>query len=362
MKPRVAISIGMSLMLTPVGWEISSNWISTIPVAVAASGKVFNGQIIQIQGNVQLKRSPNRVIRPKTGTRVYPGDELLAANGAQALVQCADLTTWLVRAGESQLNSCPNATEQAQCSPGLYKCPHRGDDLAWTDGIPYIISPRRTALLNNKPTLRWHPVPGAKSYTVSVEGENVNWKTQVTNSQVVYSGEQPLKPGGRYMLTVVADTGASSVDEPVQPGGINFGLLDEAQAQQVQAQAKQITQQTWTDQAKALALANLYTENGLIADAIATLEKLVNNGVQTAPIYRTLGDLYLKYLVLVPQANVYYSKAIELVDAEDVEERTAAQDGLEQVQQALANQDRSNPHNQNKDVLPERLYDQKKGL
>ncbi|HAA30899.1 MAG TPA: hypothetical protein DCE56_28375 [Cyanobacteria bacterium UBA8553] len=91
--------------------------------------------------------------------------------------------------------------------------------------------------------------------------------------------------------------------------------------------------------AKALALANLYTENGLIADAIATLEKLLNNGVQTAPIYRTLGDLYLKYLLLVPQANVYYSKAVELVDAEDVEEQKAAQDGLKQVQKALADHD-----------------------
>lgn len=339
MTPRVAISIGLSLMLTTAGWEISSNWMSMIPVAVAASEKVFNGQIIQIQGNVQLMRSPGQVIRPKTGTRLYPGDKLLIAKGAQVLIQCTDLTTRLVRAGENQLNSCPNNTEQAECSPGTYRCPHRGDQIAWTDGIPYIISPRRTALLNDKPTLRWNPVSGAKSYTVSVEGENVNWKTQVTDTQVVYSGEPPLKPGGRYLLTVVADTGASSVDEPVQPGGLNFGLLDQTQAQRVQAQAKQITQQTWTDQAKALALANLYTENGLIADAIATLEKLVNNGVQTAPIYRTLGDLYLKYLGLVPQAHVYYSKAVELVDSEDVEEQKAAQDGLEQVQKALENQD-----------------------
>lgn len=339
MKPRVAISIGMSLMLATVSWEIGSTWRSMIPVAVAVSERVFNGQIIQIQGNVQLMRSPGQVIRPKTGTRLYPGDKLLTANGAQVLIQCTDLTTRSVQAGENQLNSCPNATEQAECTPGTYKCPHRGDRIAWTDGIPYIINPRRTALLNDKPTLRWNPVPGAKSYTVSVEGENVNWKTQVSDTQVVYSGEQPLKPGGRYLLTVVADTGASSVDEPVKPGGLNFGLLDETQAQRVQAQAKQITQQTWTDQAKALALANLYTENGLIADAIATLEKLVDNGAQTAPIYRTLGDLYLKYLVLVPQAHVYYSKAVELVDPEDIEERTAAQDGLEKVQKALENQD-----------------------
>jgi hypothetical protein len=337
MKPRVAISVSLSLMLVTVGWDVGNDQRLIMPVAGAASSTVSNGQIIQIQGDVQLKRSLGRVIHPTTGTRLYPGDELLAANGGQVLVQCADSTIHSINAGETRLNRCPDAAKRVECTPGTYKCPHRGDDIAWTDAIPYIISPRRTALLNAQPMLRWNSVPGAKSYTVNVEGEGVNWTTQVNATQVIYSGQPPLKPGGRYLLSVVADTGATSVDEPVRPGGLNFSLLDANQAQLVQAEAEKIAQQNWTDPAKALALANLYTENGLIADAIAMLEKLVAGGVQTAPIYRTLGDLYLNHLLLVPQASQYYSKAVELANPEDIEERTAAQDALERVQQALGN-------------------------
>lgn len=335
MKPQVVLSITL-LMLTTMNVEIDHNSRSLISEAAAISGQVSNGQIIQIEGNVQLKRTSTNTIRPTVGTRLYPGDELIAAKGAQAIVQCNDLSTKIVKAGQNQANGgCPNPTEAAQCSPGTYKCPHRGD-IAWTEGIPYIISPRRTALLNKQPTLRWNAVPGAKSYTVSVEGDNVNWTKQVSETQLVYPSEQPLQPGGRYLLTIVADTGATSVQEPVKPGGLNFSLLDATQSQQIQAQIQQISQQKWTEQAKALALANLYTENGLIADGIAILEKLVNNGTQTAPIYRSLGDLYFKYLLLLPQAATYYSKAVELANPEDIQERTAAQASLQQIQQTLA--------------------------
>lgn len=337
MKPRVAISVCLSLMLVTIGWEIGSQQASIIPKAVAVSSKVSNGQIIQIRGNVQLKRSPGRIIRATTGTRLYLGDTLQAANGGQALILCADSTIQSVNPGEERSNSCPDATKQVECTEGTYKCPHRGDEIAWTDEIPYIISPRRTAILDDKPMLRWNPVPGAKSYTVNVEGEGVNWTTQVSATQIVYSGQPPLKPGSHYRLSVVADTGASSVDEPVSPGGLNFKRLDTDRAKLVQVAAAKIAQQKWTDEAKALALANLYTKNGLIADAIATLEKLINSGVQTAPIYRTLGELYLDYLGLVPQASVYYSKAVNLIDTKDVEEQTAVQEGLARVQQSLKN-------------------------
>lgn len=341
MKSRVEISVCLTLMLVTIGWDVASQRGSIIPVAAAVSNQISNGQILQIRGNVQLKRSPGRVIHATTGTRLYQGDKLLAATGGQALIQCADSTIQSVNPGEERSNSCPDATPKAECTPGTYKCPHRGDEIAWTEGIPYIISPRRTAILEDKPMLRWNSVPGAKRYTVNVEGDGVNWTKQVSATQVVYSGQPPLKPGSHYLLSVMADTGASSVDEPVRPGGLHFSRLDANQSKRVQVAANQIAQQKWTNQAKALALANLYTENGLIADAIATLEKLVEGGTQTAPIYRTLGDLYLNYLVLVPQASTYYSKAVQLLDPEDVEERTAAQAGLERVQQALGNRDKS---------------------
>jgi hypothetical protein len=59
--------------------------------------------------------------------------------------------------------------------------------------IPYIISPRCTLVLNPLPMLRWNGVPGASRYTVSLIGdEDVLWETDVSETEVVYSGEPAL--------------------------------------------------------------------------------------------------------------------------------------------------------------------------
>ncbi|HBB32719.1 MAG TPA: hypothetical protein DDZ80_22065 [Cyanobacteria bacterium UBA8803] len=300
--------------------------------------KLANGQILQINGNVQIQRS-ERIIHPQTGTLIYPEDKLLTANGAQVLVQCADLSTHSISPGKNQTNSCPSATEQTECSPGTYKCPHRGNDIAWREGIPYIISPRRTAILTDKPILHWQPVPGAKLYTVSLKGEGVNWTTQVSDTRIVYPGEPPLQGGVHYTLIVEADTGVSSLDEPVRPGGLNFSVLDQPQAQRLCDQAAQIAQQPWNELAKTLALINLYGANDLHAEAIATLETLVATGTNLAPIYHQLGDRYFYYLGLIPPAKDYYLKAIALADPDDLEDQTQLQDSLGQVQVALGNKD-----------------------
>ena len=294
---------------------------------------ISNGQIIQTTGDVQIQRD-GRILHPKTGTTIYPGDKLLTDNGAQVIIQCANLSTQSISADKNQANTCPSETEQT-CTPGTYKCPHRGE-ITWKNDIPYIISPRRTAILNDKPILRWNPVPGAKVYTVNVEGKDVKWTTQVSDTQVIYPGELLLKPGTPYLLTVEADTGVSSLDEPVSVGGINFTLLEAQKAQEIRTQAAQIAQESWSEAAKAIAVANLYSKNSLNGDAIATLE---SSGIQTAPIYRQIGDRYFHYIALIPQAKEYYTKAIEIADSDDIEEQTQIQYSLGKVEVALGNKD-----------------------
>ncbi|HBL12896.1 MAG TPA: hypothetical protein DD379_16170 [Cyanobacteria bacterium UBA11162] len=344
MKHIFSISLGLSLIITSVGWLLSSNRDSLTPVVAAVSNPIANGQIIQISGEVQLERSQRRVIRPTIGTRVYPGDKLLTASGAQVVVQCADLSIQSVPSGQNRLNGCPQATEQAECNPKLVDCPHRGDKTAWNNNaIPYLISPRRTYLLNDQPLLRWNAVAGATVYTVTIEEDRKPfWQTTLSDTEVIYPGTPALKPGANYSLIVQTDTGVSSIqEEQIEPGipYYRFSLLDEAQAQPIQATLEQIRQQELTDSAKALVIAQVYLKNDLISEAIETLEKVVKSGVQSAPIYRTLGELYWNYLELEPQAKDYYSKAVELADSEDIEEKTAAQNGLGQVEAALGNND-----------------------
>ncbi|MFP4101723.1 tetratricopeptide repeat protein [Coleofasciculus sp.] len=299
------------------------------------SQPLTNGQILQITGNVQIQRSGRR-IEPQIGTDIYPEDQLSIANASEVILQCADLSSQTLSPGNNRLNPCPAATEQTECTPGTYKCPHRGD-IAWNNRIPYIITPRRTAILTDKPLLHWNGLPDANSYTVTLEGEGIEWTTQVSDTQITYPGEPPLQPGGHYLLIIEADTGESSLDEPPLPGGLNFSRLDEQQAQQIQTQATQITQQPWNQTAKALALATLYSKHHLHAQAIATLESLIADGVESAAIYRKIGDRYFYHLALPLQAKPYYTKAIELAQPNDIEEKTHAQYHLGRIEAALGN-------------------------
>ena len=327
MKIRVAVFIGLSSIAT---------------TALAASNRISNGLIIHTSGEVAIERQNGRIVRPTSGTPIYPGDKLRTAQNGQVMLQCADFGIKSIAGSENQLNSCVLAKgkSQSDCSADLVKCPNRGDDkIAWNSApVPYIISPRRTKLLENKPTLRWNPVVGATSYKLSLRenGAKLNWEMTVAGTEAVYPGEPALKPGVKYRLIVEANTGASS-ENAVEEGDTEFRVLDETEVQRVKSAVGAIGQQVPNAAAQKLATANLYISTNLIAEAIETLETLPKSGVETAPIYRILGDLYRERLQLMPQAEVYYKKAIGTAKPDDIEELTEAHYGLGQVYSSMRN-------------------------
>ncbi|MEG4588946.1 hypothetical protein QUA54_27570 [Microcoleus sp. MOSTC5] len=327
MKIRIAVFIALSSIAT---------------TALAASNRISNGLIIHSSGEVAIERQDGRIVRPTSGTPIYPGDKLRTAQNAQLTIQCADLGIKSIAPGENQLNSCLFTKEESKsdCSTDLIKCPDRGDGkIAWNSApIPYIISPRRTQLLDSKPILRWNPVAGATSYKLSLRenGAKLNWEMTVSGTEAVYPGEPALKPGVKYRLIVEANTGVSS-ESAVGEGDIEFGLLDEKQVQAVKDAVGAIDKQVPNENAKNLAISSVYLNTNLIAEAREILEKLQETGVETPPIYRTLGDLYLEKLQLVPQAEVYYSKVINTAKPDDIEELTVARYGLGQVHSAMRN-------------------------
>lgn len=327
MKTRVAVFIGLSSIAT---------------TALGASNRISNGQIIHSSGEVQLERQNGRIVRPTSGTPIYPGDKLRTAQNGQVMLQCADLGIKSIAPGENQLNSCLLAKKRSQsdCSADLIKCPDQGDDkITWNSApIPYIISPRRTKLLDSKPILRWSPVAGATSYKLSLRenGAKLNWEMTVSGTEAVYPGEPALKPGASYKLIVEANTGVSS-ENAVGEGDTEFSLLDEGEVQRVKGEVGAIDKQVANESAKKIAISNVYLNTSAIAEAIELLESLPKTGVETPPIYRTLGDLYLERLQLVPQAEAYYLKAVNVAKPDDIEELTAARYGLGQVHSAMRN-------------------------
>jgi tetratricopeptide (TPR) repeat protein len=161
----------------------------------------------------------------------------------------------------------------------------------------------------------------------------VIWQTQLSETLVVYSGEPPLESDVDYLLMIEADTGASSQEENLPDLG--FGLLGENEAQRVSEGVAQLVNLDLPQEAKSLALVHLYRGYDLKAEAIATLEALVNQGSQTAAVYRILGDLYLETgLNLLAESR--YLRAIELAAA-DVEAQALAAASLVKVYEAIAN-------------------------
>lgn len=291
--------------------------VQETPVSQETDGLV--GWIIEAKGEVRLKREEwSDYRRIRVGTKLYPGDLLQPASQARVLVQCANGTTiWSVPAGviSGARNGCP-----PQAVP-VFRT--RGDIAPLRNGmnpwIPFIISPRRTKLLNPLPTLRWNAVPGASRYAVRliVDEEDVLWETQVERTEVVYSGESPLESGVDYLLMIEANTGASSLED--DSPDLGFSLLDENEATVVREAVEQLVKLNFADETKSFALAYLYMVHDLKAEASATLESLVNRGSQTAAIYRTLGDLYLE-VGLNPLAESHYLRATQLAaEAGDVE-------------------------------------------
>lgn len=338
MKRSVSIPILLSLILTATDWVTASYGAPTATLAVEASSDTCKpvGRLISVQGKVQLKRKSLPNYHPTAvGAVLCLGDLLQPAKGARVMVQCAEpnQNPWTVPDGvpSGAAIGCRPPNEPIHTITGPIT-PTR-DPLA--SRIPYIISPNNTWLLNALPTLRWQAVPGATSYTVRVSGPGVNWETEVSTTTVVYPGKPPLKPVEEgYLLMVEANNGES-------PAKATFGLLDENKVTRVRAAALALDRQNLADEAKTLALADLYIGQELIAEAIDLLEGLVAKGSKTAAVYYTLGDLYAQ-VELLRQAEENYLKAVELATtAKDIEGQAAAAARLGEVYAALGNSDKA---------------------
>lgn len=189
--------------------------------------------------------------------------------------------------------------------------PSRGA-VAVAEHIPYVISPRRTLLLNGRPIIRWNPVKDATSYTVIVKGPSgYLWQNEVTENEVFYPGEPILKPGVYYTIIVDANTGASSLDDENLVQG--FEVINESDRLNLQNAAATIEA---TTEEESLKLAKLYRENSLRSEAIAILEKLAATGSDNQEIYQLLGKLY-REIGLVNLADQYNQKAVDLAGSKN---------------------------------------------
>jgi hypothetical protein len=287
--------------LTLVGFTLSS--LTDAPAS--AEGVNF---IIQLSGDVKLKKDGRSAYQKAS---IYAPlsrkDSLQLGANASVTVLCSNTKHWKVPPGKVSriFEGCPMG-DPIIMRPDSNRSPTRGGGSDPT--IPYIISPRNTAILNPLPLLRWHPVAGAKLYTVKVEvpGEEIPWTVQTKQSEVIYSGV-PLKPGN-YRVSVTADNMSPSVE----PEKIEFTFLGNEDAQRIEAEIDNLGKQTLNEEAKTLALAYFYWGRDLNELAIERLEELVRKGDRTASVYQLLGEIY-QHVGLNELARERYTSALAKV-------------------------------------------------
>jgi hypothetical protein len=289
--------------------------------------------LIAADGEVLLKRDGwNGFHLVSFGAVLNRGDQLQPAANARVVVLCENLTTWTVPSGSpSGLNNgCPQVPEPALVSAGGLIANTRGgtDPL-----IPYIISPRSTKLLDPMPTLRWNAATGANTYTLRIRG--TDWQEQVEATEFKYPGDPALQPGTDYLLIVEADNGKSSKDEGLP--NLGFSLMAQEDANRVRADAARIDALNLSAEAKAFALAQLYSGHQLYAEAIELLENSGPANDESTNVYRALGELY-QQVGLLMQAESHYLRAVETAEAVgDLESGTSAKAKLGEVYTTLGN-------------------------
>ncbi|WP_251961029.1 tetratricopeptide repeat protein [Nostoc commune] len=334
---RARISRLMLWTLSGVALGLSALNIVAISQAASVQSDFLPSFLNDVNGKVEYRRATWKKYQlAQRNIELYPGDMLKLGQGAIARIKCANGRYWRVPDnGESGLNNgCQPVPVKNKPPFGV----RGGDDPT----LPFIISPRSTQLLTDKPTLRWNVVVGAKRYTASVVDQRVGkgevWKTETTSNQVVYNGPL-LEPGVDYLLSVKTDNGKSS-DKEIEQGavGIGFRVLNRDKSQQVQTELAEIDKE-FTGETKELAIAQLYILSDLRAEAIEKLEALTSKKSQTSTIYRSLGDLY-RQIRLNRLAEDRYLKAVQ--DGKklgDLETIVLSQTGLAEIYASRRNWD-----------------------
>lgn len=267
--------------------------------------------ISEIKENVEIKRDGRKDYqRAYVGDLVNPWDRLRLGKGASAKVVCNNLDIWNLKSqGEFLVSQgCSSTTRTILTRPNSRRSSTRdGNDPT----IPYLISPRNTAILTRQPTLLWNSIRGATSYQVRILGPGVNWKNQVREPTVVYTGNQPLQPKIRYGVTVTANNGASTENKD----NTGFTVLSDEDAQRVKTEIARLQQQRLSNESKTLALAYLYRSNDLNAEAIDMLEKLSQQW-KIVSVFQLLGSIY-EQVGLNRLARERYLTALELAKKEN---------------------------------------------
>lgn len=260
--------------------------------------------IINFRGKVTVRKPNWKTPQPASvGFTLKSEDTLIIPANASISIYCSNLKTV-----EFKQQGTHKVSDKCSTGQAVIQLNNSNNTKFRTDTqteeargkLPYLITPRETAILIITPQLRWNKVSDATAYTVEID----LWKKQTNETQITYTGE-PLQEGERYQVIITTNNGAKEEES------VGFTLLDKDTREKVLKEVELIKQQSLSLEEKGIMLAKLYRSYQLYSDAIEVLEELVKQGSQQIIVYQLLGDTYLK--TELPQlAKKPYQKALDL--------------------------------------------------
>ena len=290
--------------------------------------------ILEAKGKVLVNNKNWK--KPQTafvGLSLNSDDTLDIPAKASVKIYCSDLSIWIVKPGKYKVSQgCPSG-KTVILLPNSNNRTLRpiGKTEAALAKLPYVITPRETDIISDRPQIRWNAVRGVVNYTVKID--DINWEKKTDKTEIIYDGDRPLQPETRYWVTVTTDQGLSSQ----QDTEVGFNVSDEQTKKIILDAVEKIQKQPLSPTERGLVLAYLYRSYELYGDAINILEDLVNQGNKEITVYQLLGDTYLE--VGLPQlAKNTYQKGLELaIKTQNIPAQTTIKKMLKQVNDLLGN-------------------------
>ncbi len=337
MRVRVQVSTAILVLLGYGGCACG------VPARAQASEEIGDSNdamnlVVAVKGQLEVKRKGWSQFAPALfGTSLRRGD-LLRLQGAssEAKVVCSGLTVHDVPGGVGGV-PCARARPVLRYHDDSTISPRGYESVSF----PMVISPRKTKLLNPRPTLSWTPIEGVTRYKVTVRGNDVVWSRDVDSTKLVYPSTAPsLDSKNAYKLIVTAN-GRQSDEESVP--GLGFRVVPPREASEIRNEEKRIRQLGLSPAATQFLIVHLYATHGLNAEAIEQLEKLSKTLNEPAAA-RLLGELYVA-VGLCRQAEERYLLALELSQKSNDEEGQAlAHKALGVIYESLGNREHVMQH------------------
>ena len=298
-------------------------WLTLSTAAWARFARIIS----ILDGEVALKREGGTSFQPAFPGTALSGDDLLRVTpGTIVILVCPNRSvTDDVQAGVSSVSTaCPDTPRGVR--------PDFDVSDTWTAGaanIPYVITPWSGQVLTPTPRFRWNAVAGARQYAITLqkwEGSvwSEVWTVISDQTAICYPANKPeLERITEYALRVAVGAGTTSSQE-WSPTEV-FSLLGGGRREAAEAEIAAVHGMESSQLIKTLILVEeVYPKFKLFAQGIDDLLSLIEAGVETAQIYRLLGDYYIRSGLELPTESSYL-KALELATAaENLEEQVKA--------------------------------------